>query len=177
MVCHGMSWYVMVCHLVHEIQEYSGCLFLRWSHSGVACHCWPWFLPFSSCGGDGRVPCGISIIARLSGSLHGKGPSLSLAEFRQYFVMFCNILSCSVHIVFSSNLSLKHWLGFAVDFCHISPRSAFFVAAVQESPLPKETSTPSGMQWPGSALSSAEALSARSVDAIQLMHVDVCWCV
>ena len=56
------------------------------------------------------------------------------------------------------------------------PRSAFFVAAVQESPLLKETSTPSGMQWPGSALSSAEALSASSacVHAILLMHVDGC---
>jgi len=50
------------------------------------------------------------------------------------------------------------------------------VAAVQESPLPKETSTPSGMQWPGSALPSAEALSASSacVHGILLMDVDVC---
>ena len=48
------------------------------------------------------------------------------------------------------------------------------MAAVQESPLPKETSTPSGMQWPGSALPSAEALSASSacVHAVLLMHVD-----
>ena len=46
----------------------------------------------------------------------------------------------------------------------------------QESTLPKETSTPSGMQWPGSALPSAEALSASSacVHAILLMDVDVC---
>ena len=50
------------------------------------------------------------------------------------------------------------------------------MAAVQESPLPKETSTPSGMQWPGSALPSAEALSASSacVHAVLLMHVDDC---
>ena len=46
------------------------------------------------------------------------------------------------------------------------------MAAVQESPLPKETSTPSGMQWPGSALPSAEALSASS--AFMLVHVDAC---
>ena len=76
-----------------------------------------------------------------------------------------------------------------MDFCHISPRSAFFVAAVQESPLPKETSTPSGMQWPGSALPSAEALSASRafVHAVRLMQcgfllmlryakVGSCWC-
>ena len=52
----------------------------------------------------------------------------------------------------------------------------FLVAAVQESPLPKETLTPSGMQWPGSALPSAEALSASSacVHGILLMDVDVC---
>ena len=50
------------------------------------------------------------------------------------------------------------------------------MAAVQESPLPKETSPPSGMQWPGSALPSAEALSASSacVHAVLLMHVDDC---
>ena len=50
------------------------------------------------------------------------------------------------------------------------------MAAVQESPLPKETSTRSGMQWPGNALPSAEALSASSacVHAILLMDVDVC---
>ena len=50
------------------------------------------------------------------------------------------------------------------------------MAAVQESPLPKETSTPSGMQWPGSALPSAEALSASiaCVHAVLLMHVDDC---
>ena len=50
------------------------------------------------------------------------------------------------------------------------------MAAVQESPLPKETSMPSGMQWPGSALPSAEALSASSacVHAVLLMHVDDC---
>ena len=50
------------------------------------------------------------------------------------------------------------------------------MAAVQESPLPKQTSTPSGMQWPGSALPSAEALSASSacVHAVLLMHVDDC---
>ena len=46
----------------------------------------------------------------------------------------------------------------------------------QESTLPKETSTPSGMQWPGNALPSAEALSASSacVHGILLMDVDVC---
>ena len=46
----------------------------------------------------------------------------------------------------------------------------------QESTLPKETSTPSGMQWPGSALPSAEALSASSacVHAILLMIFDAC---
>ena len=50
------------------------------------------------------------------------------------------------------------------------------MAAVQESPLPKETLTPSGMQWPGSALPSAEALSASSacVHAILLMIIDAC---
>ena len=50
------------------------------------------------------------------------------------------------------------------------------MAAVQESPLPTETSTPSVMQWPGSALPSAEALSASSVcvHAVLLMHVDDC---
>ena len=50
------------------------------------------------------------------------------------------------------------------------------MAAVQESPLPTETLTPSGMQWPGSALPSAEALSASSacVHAVLLMHVDDC---
>ena len=63
------------------------------------------------------------------------------------------------------------------------------MAAVQESPLPKETSTPSGMQWPGSALPSAEALSASRafVHAVRLMQcgfllmlryakVGSCWC-
>ena len=46
----------------------------------------------------------------------------------------------------------------------------------QESTLPKEPSTRSGMQWPGSALPSAEALSASSacVHGILLMDVDVC---
>ena len=44
----------------------------------------------------------------------------------------------------------------------------------QESTLPEEPSTRSGMQWPGSALPSAEALSASSacVHAILLIHVD-----
>ena len=46
----------------------------------------------------------------------------------------------------------------------------------QESTLPEETSTRSGMQWPGSALPSAEALSASSacVHGILLMDVDGC---
>ena len=50
------------------------------------------------------------------------------------------------------------------------------MAAVQESPLPKETSTPSGMQWPGSALPTAEALSGSSAcaHAVLLMDVDGC---
>ena len=44
----------------------------------------------------------------------------------------------------------------------------------QESTLPEETSAPSAMQWSGSALPSAEALSASSafVHAVLLMHVD-----
>ena len=44
----------------------------------------------------------------------------------------------------------------------------------QESTLPEEPSTRSGMQWPGSALPSAEALSASSacVHAVLLIHVD-----
>ena len=46
----------------------------------------------------------------------------------------------------------------------------------QESTLPKETSTPSGMQWPGSALPSAEALSASSafLHVVLLMIIDAC---
>ena len=48
------------------------------------------------------------------------------------------------------------------------------MAAVQESPLPKETLTPSGMQWPGTALPRAEALSACSActQLFFFLHVD-----
>ena len=99
--------------LIHYIEVF---LFLRWWHTGVDCHCWLWFLPLSSCGGDSRVPCGISTIPRVSRSLHSKGPSLSSDD-----ILFCNMLPCSDMPMFSHaifpNLSQKHWLGFAQDFC------------------------------------------------------------
>ena len=65
-------------------------------------------------------------------------------------------------------------------FCEFVTVCVFFgfcgLYSCQESTLPKETSTPSGMQWPGSALPSAEALSASSacVHAVLLMIIDAC---
>ena len=74
-----------------------------------------------------------------------------------------------------------HFVGHVVLwFCEFVTVCAFFgfcgLYSCQESTLPKETSTPSGMQWPGSALPSAEALSASSacVHAILLMIIDAC---
>ena len=105
-------------------------------------------------------------------------------------MMFCQVLSCSVCcLVVTGNLSDEHWLhwlGFCVAFCWVCLFCEFVTVCVffgfcglyscQESTLPKETSTPSGMQWPGSALPSAEALSASSacVHAILLMIIDAC---
>ena len=92
-------------------------------------------------------------------------------------------------LVVTGNLSDEHWLhwlGFLCGillgmwFCEFVTVCVFFgfcgLYSCQESTLPKETSTPSGMQWPGSALPSAEALSASSacVHGILLMDVDVC---
>ena len=55
----------------------------------------------------------------------------------------------------------------------VVPFRFYCLYSCQESTFPKETSMPSGMQWPGSSLPSPEALPARNacVDAMLLMHV------
>ena len=56
------------------------------------------FFHCSSCGGDGRVTCGISTIPRVSRSLLSKGPSLSLESLEDMLscsdsATFCHVLS------------------------------------------------------------------------------------
>ena len=68
------------------------------TYRGIGFRCWLWFLSFSSCGGDGRVTCGISTIPRVSRSLLSKGPSLSLESLE-------DVLSCSDSATFCHVLS------------------------------------------------------------------------
>ena len=110
---------------------------------------------------------------------------LGLDDVLSCSVMFCLLSGChrqpfgwalATLARFLFGILLGTWF---CEFVTVCVSFGFCVLySCQESTLPEETSTPSGMQWPGSALTRAEARSARSacVHALLRMHVVDFWC-